>query len=120
MRKVKGQALIEFVLILPILVLFLFAIVDFGRLFYEKIQLEDRVAICLDVLRKKGDYEEALMVLNRGQKEEATLNIEHYEAYMVVKVESKFSFLTPGLGKVLGDSYQIKIERTVPYAVGEV
>ncbi|MCI8588899.1 MAG: hypothetical protein HFG40_04525 [Bacilli bacterium] len=120
MRKDKGQALIEFVLILPILLLFLFAIIDIGRLFYEKIQLEDRVAMSLDVLRDQGNYEEALMVLNRGQKEEATLNTEHYPSYMVVKVESKFSFLTPGLAKVLGDSYRIKIERTIPYAVGEV
>ena len=36
----KGQALIEFVMILPILLLIVFALVDFGRIILCRIHLE--------------------------------------------------------------------------------
>ena len=37
----KGQALVEFILILPVFLLILFAIVDFGNLLVSKNQLEN-------------------------------------------------------------------------------
>ena len=38
----KGQALIEFVLILPVLILILFIIFDFGNIFYSKYELQNQ------------------------------------------------------------------------------
>ena len=38
----KGQALIEFVLILPVLILILFIIFDFGYIFYSKYELKNQ------------------------------------------------------------------------------
>lgn len=38
----KGQALIEFVLILPIFLMILFVIVDFGNLLYSKNKLQNQ------------------------------------------------------------------------------
>ena len=37
----KGQALIEFVLILPIFILILFSVIDFGIIFNKKSNLEN-------------------------------------------------------------------------------
>ena len=37
----KGQALVEFVLILPIFILILFAVVDFGMILSKKSELEN-------------------------------------------------------------------------------
>ena len=37
----KGQALVEFVLILPIFIMILFSIVDFGMIFNKKNELEN-------------------------------------------------------------------------------
>ena len=37
----KGQALVEFVLILPVFILILFAIVDFGTILSKKNELEN-------------------------------------------------------------------------------
>ncbi|MDR3599018.1 MAG: pilus assembly protein [Desulfosporosinus sp.] len=40
LKKENGQSLVEFALILPILLLLVFSIIDFGMLFYTKNQLE--------------------------------------------------------------------------------
>ena len=43
-KNKKGQALVEFVLILPILLLFLFVIIDFANIYYSKNHLEGVVS----------------------------------------------------------------------------
>ena len=43
----KGQALVEFVLILPIFIMILFSIVDFGMIFNKKNELEN---ISIDIM----------------------------------------------------------------------
>ena len=40
MRKPSGQALVEFIIIVPILLLILMGIVDFGNIIYQKYRLE--------------------------------------------------------------------------------
>ncbi len=113
--KNNGQALIEFVLILPVFLLILFALIDFGRLFYEKIELENRFQTSLEVYQKEKNYEEALRLLNEGQEKEATLETKQFDSYMEMTTSIPFEFLTPGLSTVLGNPYHIKIERTIPY-----
>lgn len=41
MKNKKGQALLEFIIILPILIMILFIIIDFGNIMYEKNKLEN-------------------------------------------------------------------------------
>jgi len=114
-KSENAQALIEFILILPVLLLILFALIDFGRLFFEKIQLENRLQNSLEILTKKNNYEEALKILNEGQAQKATLETEYQESYLKVKTTLEIPLLTPGLSLLLKDFHQIKIERTVPY-----
>ena len=40
----KGQALIEFVIILPVVLMILFVIIDFSNIFYQKNHLENVVS----------------------------------------------------------------------------
>lgn len=114
MRKEKGQALIEFVLILPVFLLILFVVIDFGRLFYEKVELENRLEESIAVLKKSNNYEEAFRVLNEGQDVEATLEVKNEDSYMKIKTTLHLSFLTPGLDKIFGKNH-IKIERVIPH-----
>lgn len=115
MRKNRGQALVEFVLILPVFLLILFSIIDFGRLFYEKMQLSNRFDDSLEVLKENNNYDEALMVLNRGSNNEATLETTYYDSYIEVTTKMELELITPGLNLILGNPYTLQIERTVPY-----
>ena len=42
MRNKKGQALVEFVIILPIFILLVFCLIDFGRIISIKNDLENK------------------------------------------------------------------------------
>ena len=44
MKNNKGQALVEFVIILPVMLLLIFSIIDFGIVIYEKNNLENVIS----------------------------------------------------------------------------
>ena len=54
----KGQALVEFVLILPIFIMILFSIVDFGMIFNKKNELENISVDVVNMLNKDIPLEE--------------------------------------------------------------
>ena len=54
----RGQALVEFVLILPVFLLILFTIVDFGNLLYTKNMLENQSTDIVLLFKEKKSVEE--------------------------------------------------------------
>ena len=106
----KGQALVEFVLILPILILILFAIVDFGNIFHSKYELQNQSA---DIVK---------LIINGNNEQEITniysnidIKITDYKTnYKKIVISKKIDLMTPGLNKILGDPYLLEVERVVP------
>ena len=106
----KGQALVEFILILPVFLLILFAIVDFGNVLYNRNHLEN---ISTDII---------LMIKNGKTTEEITKEYEDLkieknteeEDYYKIILEKKIDIITPFLDKVLGDPCIITVERIIP------
>ena len=49
MNKNRGQALVEFIIIVPILLLILLGIVDFGNIIYRKLALESTLDTVVDL-----------------------------------------------------------------------
>ena len=41
MRNNRGQALVEFILILPVFLMIILCMIDFGKIFYEKYALQN-------------------------------------------------------------------------------
>ena len=50
----KGQALVEFVLILPIFIMILFVVVDFGMILNKKNELENVSVDVVNMLKNKN------------------------------------------------------------------
>jgi len=88
----KGQALVEFVLILPILIFILLAIIDISRLMIMKNHLETLLGDVKIDTTKIEDYEYEVK-LTKTDKEDKIL----------VELESCLDITTPGLNKILGD-----------------
>ena len=70
----KGQALVEFVLILPIFIMILFSKE------YPKVDIK----------------------------------LTNEEKYTIVEISTKVNIITPGLNRVLGNPYIVKVERKIP------
>lgn len=105
----KGQALVEFVLILPIFILILFSIVDFGMILSKKSELEN-ISVDIILMINNDDY-----VYNiENVYPDLSVNIEKSSKYTTVKIEEDVDIITPGLNLIFGDPYKVKVERTIP------
>lgn len=110
----KGQALIEFVLILPVLLLLILGCIDLGRIIIKKSELENKVTDKLTIWKQTkfpiNELKESL------KDENTTVNIIKNEKtkLITVEVEEKITWLTPIVSNIL-DNYTIKLKRVTSY-----
>lgn len=105
----KGQALIEFVLILPILILLLLGIMDVGIILVRKSELENKVTDMIKVWEQKDTSINELerLLNNEGLETEFTKNTT--TSYVTVKVVDEVTLTTP-----INKKYKIEIKRVIP------
>ena len=105
----RGQALIEFVLILPVLLLIIFAFLDFGRIILCKNHLENVMSDVTDLYKKNDDIN---AFLKKDSDYKITYHIEKSD-YSKIVLETDLELITPGLNKVLKNPYRVSVERSV-------
>lgn len=106
----KGQALVEFVLILPVLLLILLAIIDFGVITYSKNEVQNQ---SVDIVRMINNGN-SLTNINSEYKN-LTIKIDNYkDDYKKVVLTKKINLVTPFLKNILGSPYSIRVERIIP------
>ena len=118
MRDKKGQALIEFVLILPILIMLIFAVIDFGNIFVNKNELENALSLVNDIDTNKDDinYNNIYDLVNSNRSKEISVTIvEQNAGYITVTLERKIDIITPGLNLILNDPYIVSVQRVIKY-----
>ena len=106
----SGVALIEFAFVLPILLVLAMGMLDFGRAFHAKSLLDQaaregaRVAV---VTTPDVDIVEARVnaVLASGGITPTSVTVDGPDAanMVTVTVNASFTFITPGVGLLLGD-----------------
>ena len=106
----KGQALIEFVLILPVLILILFIIFDFGNIFYSKYELQNQSMEILRLIKDKKTKEEITDIYSKIDIEINT----YKEDYKKITLTKELDLITPLFDNILDDPYLIKVERIIP------
>lgn len=106
----KGQALVEFVLILPVFLLILLVVVDFGHILYSKNKLENDSTDMVRILKNESSIE------FKQEYPDIDLDIKDYEeGYKKIVFSKYIDINTPFLDRVLGDPCLIKTERVIPY-----
>lgn len=106
----KGQALIEFVLILPVLILILFIIFDFGNIFYSKYELQNQSMEIVRLIKDKKTKEGITDIYSK-----INIDINTYkEDYKKITLTKELDLITPLLDNILDDPYLIEVERIIP------
>lgn len=106
----KGQALIEFVLILPVLILILFIIFDFGNIFYSKYELQNQSMEIVRLVKDKKTKEEIIDIYSK-----IDIDINTYkEDYKKITITKEIDLITPLLDNILDNPYLIEVERIIP------
>ncbi len=105
----KGQALIEFILILPVLLLIIFSLFDFGRIMLCKNHLENIMSDVVSLYEKNGNISN---YLKSDKDYKITYQIKKDEFSKII-LETKLDLITPGLNRVLNNPYVVSVERSV-------
>ena len=108
----KGQALVEFVLILPIFIMILFVIYDFGNIYSNKNNLE---SVSSDIVLMYNNKVEKTEIMR--EYSDLSISFDDYKTnYTKIIIKKNVNILTPGLDRILGKKYEIVVERVVPNA----
>lgn len=108
----KGQALVEFVLILPVFIMILFVIYDFGNIFSNKNKLENISADIVELYKNNTNKADIM-----AEYSDLDISFNNYkDKYTKIIIKKDVKVITPGLDRILGKKYEIVVERVVPNA----
>lgn len=116
-EKEQGQAMVEFALVLPVLLLLLAGILDFGWIFGNQLLANNacREAARFTSVHYYDDTAAVALsnaesiVTNRAPTLDApTVNLARSGETITLSVESELTVLTPFLSAILGETYNIE------------
>ena len=109
MKNNKGQALIEFILILPILLILTIGIFDLFNIQNKKYELANDLDYIseLYINNKENEIAEYL------NKKEILLTKVQNENFLELTLTKKVNLITPGLNKILENPFTITVKRSV-------
>lgn len=105
----RGQALVEFILVLPVLLLIIISMVDIGNIFLKKFDLNNDLETVTS-LYTNGDISE---LNNYLHTENITLETSDKDDMLTITLNQKVEVSTPIIKAVLGDNYEIKASQTI-------
>ncbi len=111
----KGQALVEFVIILPIFIFMLLGIIDIGKVVVAKTEMESELSDVLDMYKNRKDYEEIAKALKLQDKQMKLEVTNENNQSLTFLIEKEVEIVTPGLGFILGSPCIVEAKRVVAY-----
>lgn len=110
----KGQALIEFVLVLPILIMLVFAMIDFGNMYMTKAELESKLNTAVELYKENPSQEYVYTQINaKENKKLEVLSTDVNANYIELVLKKEIDLITPGFNLIFGSPYKITVKRVV-------
>lgn len=107
--KDRGQALIEFILILPVFLFLVLGMIDFGKIIYSKFTMQNDLNTIVELYQDNlsDDY------YNYANNKKLSLNITTNNNLTTIKISKNINISTPILSKVLKSPYLIEESTTI-------
>lgn len=105
----KGQALVEFIIVLPILLLILISIIDFGNIIHKKYVLENDLDNIVSMYNS-NDYDE---INNYVSDKNLKINYDAYDKFLTISISKNINIFSPVLISIWGKNYEIKTNRSI-------
>ena len=105
----KGQALVEFIVVLPVLILIIMAITDMGNILYKKYQLEND----LDYIAELYKQEKQLEIESYANENNIIVSYDTNINQVTINLNKEVSVVTPGLKTILKDPCYINVKRVM-------
>lgn len=105
----KGQALVEFVLILPLFIFLVMIIYDFGMIYTKKSSLENRSSDIIELYRSGETIDEI-----RHVYQEVEISFSDDDKYDKLVISVDYNTITPGMDRIFGNPYKLEVVRYIP------
>lgn len=110
----RGQALVEFVLIVPVLIMILFCMIDFGKILYYRINLESKIDKAISLYEEDKTFEEIKKIITKDDNLNIKITNKDNE-FVEFSLSKDVEIITPGLNVILDNPFETKITRVVYY-----
>lgn len=114
MRKKNGQALVEFVILMPLLLWLILGFVDFGTILYQRYHLESDLDLVSELYRNQKTEE----ILSYGRKNNLNISYltETNSSMITIQLSKKIKLVTPGAQLIFQNPFPIEVSKVVYHA----
>lgn len=104
----KGQALIEFILILPVLLILFMSLADIGNIYIKKYELNSKLDTISDIyLTNKNE------ALAYAANEDITVEESTNTNFITITAKKNIKINAPILNRIIGKNFEIKESKTL-------
>lgn len=111
----KGQALVEFIIILPIFVMMLLCIIDIGKIIFFQNSLEGKMEDVIMLYKNENTYDYILKKLRQEDKDLKLEIANDNNEFIEIKLIKEVEIITPGLNLILGNPHNLDVKRVIYY-----
>ena len=104
----KGQALIEFILVMPIFMIILMSLIDVGNIYLKKNELNNELQIIEEMYQKQDIQNIALYTSNK----DLTLEESTENELITITLKKQIKINAPILTNIIGKKYTIEEKKT--------
>ncbi len=105
----KGQALVEFILVLPVLLIIIMSLIDVGYIFMNKYELNKELDTITELYQNSDKREVLAYAANENIIFEESLN--NHLTVLTIKKELKIN--APILSNIIGKKYTIETSKSI-------
>ena len=105
----KGQTLVEFILVVPIILLIFIALVDVGNIYIKKYDLSNDLSTVSELYENNEKQQLLAFVAN----EEITYKEEENGSFIKIILEKKVPINAPILTNILGKNFKITVSKNI-------
>lgn len=109
MNNNKGQALVEFIIILPIFLLLLISIIDFGNIITKKYSLENDI----DIVSKMYQDKKYSQINDYLSSKDIKISYSKENDLTIINLDKELTIISPVLNLVIGKDYHITVEKSI-------
>lgn len=106
--KKNGQALVEFIIIMPIFIMLVLGMIDLGKIMQTKIVLEDELSEVIALYQDGKTVSEIEAKLGDVQ-----LEISSKDSYVDYQLRKSIEIMTPGLNLIFQNPYELEVSRSI-------
>lgn len=114
-EKKRGQALVEFVIILPVFLILLLGFMDIGKILLTQNKLESEMDNVIESYKSSWNTESVLDTLKLKEEKIDLTTKEESNGYLEFKLTKEVEILTPGLNLIFKSPYKVETKRVIAY-----